>query len=173
MNRQNAAHQSEQDKKWMRFALSLADRAEEIGEVPVGAVLVLDNEVIAQGYNRVISDHNPCAHAEINALRSGGDKINNYRILDATLYVTLEPCCMCAGAIVHSRIKRVVYGAPDLKTGAVDSAFNLLNDPKHNHQVSVTNNVLSEECASKISDFFARRRKEKKAIRALDRASNG
>lgn len=157
--------QQTDDIKWMRYAISLANKAEQAGEVPVGAVLVLDNEVIGEGYNLVISAHDPCAHAEIMALRNGGRQIENYRILEATLYVTLEPCCMCAGAIVHSRIKRVVYGAPDLKTGAAGSAFNLLNDCKHNHQVLVTNNVLSGECATQISDFFARRRKEKKALK--------
>jgi len=154
-----------QDLKWMRYALTLADKAEELNEVPVGAVLVHDNEVIGEGYNMVINQHDCCAHAEIMALRSGGQSITNYRILNATLYVTLEPCCMCTGAIVHSRIKRLVYGAPDLKTGAVDSAFKLLNDPKQNHQVSVTSNVLADQCSLKISEFFARRRREKKALK--------
>ena len=159
------SEQSEIDEKWMRYALTMADKAEQIGEVPVGAVLVLDDEVIAQGYNMVISNHDPCAHAEIMALRHGGQQLQNYRMLGATLYVTLEPCCMCAGAIVHSRIKRVVYGAPDLKTGAAGSAFNLLNDEQHNHQVLCTAGVLSNDCAAKISAFFSRRRQEKKALK--------
>jgi len=154
------------DEKWMQHALTLADKAEQAGEVPVGAVLVLDEKIIGEGYNLVISQHDPCAHAEIMAIRQGGRNINNYRILDATLYVTLEPCCMCAGAIIHSRIKRVVYGAPDLKTGAVHSAFELLRSPKHNHQVQSSADILASQCATKISDFFARRRKEKRALKA-------
>lgn len=158
------------DERWMQHALKLADKAEQAGEVPVGAVLVLEGQVIGEGYNLVISQSDPCAHAEIMALRAGGEQIANYRILDATLYVTLEPCCMCAGAIVHSRIKRIVYGAPDLKTGAADSAFKLLSDPKHNHQVDVGRGVLAAQCAQKISDFFARRRKEKKAAKIAAKA---
>jgi len=155
------------DLKWMNYALTLADRAQQAGEVPVGAVLVLNDEVIGEGYNRVISQHDPCAHAEIMAIRAGGQQIENYRILDATLYVTLEPCCMCAGAIIHSRIKRVVYGAPDLKTGAAHSAFELINDPQHNHQVAVSHGVLADKCANMISEFFTRRRQEKKAAKLL------
>ena len=107
---------AQKDRHWMEYALTLADKAEQLGEVPVGAVLVLNDQVIGQGWNLVINQNDPCAHAEIMALRDGGKTINNYRILDATLYVTLEPCAMCAGAIVHSRVKLVVYGASDLKT---------------------------------------------------------
>lgn len=151
------------DTYWMNVALSLADRAEQVNEVPVGAVLVLNNEMVGSGYNLVINQHDPCAHAEIMALRAGGQSINNYRLIDATLYVTLEPCCMCTGAIVHSRIKRVVYGASDLKTGAVHSAFELLNDEKHNHQVEVTSGVLADNCSEKISQFFSNRRAQIKA----------
>jgi len=153
----------ELDVYWMRVALSMADKAEQANEVPVGAVLVLNNEIIGSGYNLVINQHDPCAHAEIIALRSGGQSMNNYRVIDATLYVTLEPCCMCAGAIIHSRIKRVVYGASDLKTGAVQSAFQLLNDEKHNHQVTVTSGVLADNCSNKISQFFSKRRAQIKA----------
>lgn len=157
----------QRDEYWINIALELADKAEQAGEVPVGAVLVLDNKVIGEGYNLVISGHDPCAHAEIMALRNGGDSIKNYRLIDATLYVTLEPCCMCAGAIIHSRIKRVVYGANDLKTGAAGSAFNLLNDKKHNHQVEVESGILAEVCSEKISHFFSKRRAQIKANKAF------
>lgn len=157
----------ELDIYWMNIALSLADKAEQVNEVPVGAVLVVNNEMIGTGYNLVINQHDPCAHAEIMALRDGGQSTNNYRLIDATLYVTLEPCCMCTGAIIHSRIKRVVYGASDLKTGAVNSAFELLNDDKHNHQVEVTSGILADDCSEKISQFFANRRTQIKAEKAL------
>ena len=153
---------TEKDLYWMEYALRLADKAEQHGEVPVGAVLVLDDKVIGEGWNLVISQNDPCAHAEIMALRDGGKTISNYRILGATLYVTLEPCAMCAGAIVHSRVQRVVYGANDLKTGAGGSVFNIMVDPKLNHQVELESGLMAEQCANKISDFFARRRKEKK-----------
>lgn len=155
------------DEYWINVALLLADKAQQVGEVPVGAVLVLDNKIIGEGYNLVISNHDPCAHAEIIALRNGGQSINNYRLIDATLYVTLEPCCMCAGAIIHSRIKRVVFGANDLKTGAAGSAFNLLNDQKHNHQVDVSSGILAEHCSHIISQFFSHRRAQKKAEKSL------
>ncbi|MGB0833550.1 MAG: tRNA adenosine(34) deaminase TadA [Psychrobium sp.] len=160
------------DQYWMSYALALADKAQQVNEVPVGAVLVLDNQVIGEGYNLVINNNDPCAHAEVMALRTGGEKIENYRLLDATLYVTLEPCCMCSGAIVHSRIKRVVYGADDLKTGAAGSAFALINDAKHNHQVEVTSGVMASECGTIISDFFSRRRAEKKALKAKNKKNS-
>jgi len=162
----NKLSTEECDTYWMNVALSLADKAEKVNEVPVGAVLVLDNEIIGSGYNLVINNHDPCAHAEVMALRDGGQSINNYRLIDATLYVTLEPCCMCTGAIIHSRIKRVVYGANDLKTGAAKSAFQLLNDEKHNHQVEVTSGILADDCSEKISQFFANRRTQIKAEKA-------
>jgi len=167
--------QSQRDEYWMNVALDLADKAQQVGEVPVGAVLVLNNKIIGEGYNLVISSHDPCAHAEIIALRSGGQSIENYRLIDATLYVTLEPCCMCAGAIVHSRVKRVVYGAADLKTGAAHSAFELLNDQKHNHQVEISSGILAQTCSEKISNFFSTRRleiKERKALRKLQSMIN-
>ena len=130
--------QSEQDEHWMRHAMALAARAEGIGEIPVGAVLVLGDEVVGEGWNRSISAHDACAHAEIMAIRAAGITQQNYRLLDTTLYVTLEPCCMCAGALIHSRVKRVVYGARDLKTGAAGSVFDILQDPRHNHRVALT-----------------------------------
>lgn len=118
--------QTEQDEQWMRHAMALAARAEGIGEIPVGAVLVLDGQVVGEGWNRSISEHDACAHAEVMAIRAAGQQLANYRLLDTTLYVTLEPCCMCAGALIHSRVKRVVYGARDLKTGAAGSVFEIL-----------------------------------------------
>lgn len=157
--------QREQDERWMRHAMALAARAEGIGEIPVGAVLVLGDKIVAEGWNRSISEHDACAHAEVMALREAGKQLENYRLLDTTLYVTLEPCCMCAGALIHSRVKRVVYGARDLKTGAAGSVFDILLDPRHNHQVALTGEVLADACSAQLSDFFKRRRAEKKAAR--------
>ncbi len=158
------------DEKWMRHALLLAEKAEILGEVPVGAVLIKDDKIIAEGWNLSILTHDACAHAEVMAIRDGGQRLQNYRLIDCTLYVTLEPCPMCAGALIHARIKRLVYGASDLKTGAAGSVFNLLDEEKLNHQVVVTSGILSEQCSTKISLFFKRRRKEKKALKKL--ASN-
>ena len=165
--------QSEQDEHWMRHAMALAARAEGIGEIPVGAVLVLGDEVVGEGWNRSISAHDACAHAEIMAIRAAGIRLENYRLLDTTLYVTLEPCCMCAGALIHSRVKRVVYGARDLKTGAAGSVFEILQDPRHNHSVELTGGVLAEACSAQLSDFFRRRRAEKKAAREALKQSGG
>ncbi|HHQ6578190.1 TPA: tRNA adenosine(34) deaminase TadA [Serratia fonticola] len=158
------------DEYWMRQALSLAQRAQEEGEVPVGALLVLDNQVIGEGWNRPIGRHDPTAHAEIMALRQGGAVLQNYRLLNATLYVTLEPCVMCAGAMVHSRIRRLVYGAADEKTGAVGSLVDILRHPGMNHQVEVVSGVLAEECAATLSNFFRMRREQKKALKLAQRA---
>lgn len=153
------------DEYWMNYALTLAAKAEEKGEIPVGAVLILNNEIIGEGWNHSIYQHNPTGHAEIMALQQGGQFLSNYRLLDATLYVTLEPCIMCAGAIVHSRIRRIVYGASDLKTGAAGSFIDLLRFPGLNHQVEITSGVLAESCSKVLSDFFQRRRKEIKALK--------
>nr|WP_262926372.1 tRNA adenosine(34) deaminase TadA [Serratia fonticola] len=158
------------DEYWMRQALSLAQRAQEEGEVPVGALLVLDNQVIGEGWNRPIGRHDPTAHAEIMALRQGGAVLQNYRLLNATLYVTLEPCVMCAGAMVHSRIRRLVYGAADEKTGAVGSLVDILRHPGMNHQVEIVSGVLAEECAATLSNFFRMRRDQKKALKLAQRA---
>ncbi len=158
------------DEYWMRQALSLAQRAQEEGEVPVGALLVLDNHVIGEGWNRPIGRHDPTAHAEIMALRQGGAVLQNYRLLNATLYVTLEPCVMCAGAMVHSRIRRLVYGAADEKTGAVGSLVDILRHPGMNHQVEIVSGVLAEECAATLSNFFRMRREQKKALKLAQRA---
>lgn len=153
------------DEQWMRHALQLAERAEAAGEVPVGAVLVKDNQVIAEGWNLPITDNDPTAHAEIRCLQQAGKALQNYRLLDTTLYVTLEPCAMCAGAMVHSRIGRVVFGAFDAKTGAAGSVIDLLQQPQFNHQVQVTAGVLADECASQLSNFFKRRRQEQKSLK--------
>jgi len=164
--------QTAQDEQWMRHAMALAAQAEGIGEIPVGAVLVLDGQVVGEGWNRSISEHDACAHAEIMAIRSAGERLQNYRLLDTTLYVTLEPCCMCAGALIHSRVRRVVYGARDLKTGAAGSVFEILQDPRHNHRVELTGGVLAEVCAAQLSAFFKRRRAEKKAAKLALQQSN-
>ena len=154
--------QIELDIFWMQHALELAKRAESEGEVPVGAVVVYDEQVIGEGWNSPINDNDPTAHAEIMALRSAAKKINNYRLLDTTLYVTLEPCIMCTGAITHSRVKRVVYGATDPKAGAAESAFEILGTDCLNHQVTVERGVLATECGQILTDFFRRKREEKK-----------
>lgn len=159
----NDSHeQNELDIFWMQHALELANRAESEGEVPVGAIVVYDEQVIGEGWNRPIIDSDPTAHAEMMALRSAAKKINNYRLLDTTLYVTLEPCIMCTGAIVHSRVKRVVYGASDPKAGASESAFKILGTDCLNHQVDVERGVLAAECGQVLTDFFRKKRIEKK-----------
>ncbi|MGV6987484.1 tRNA adenosine(34) deaminase TadA [Testudinibacter sp. P80/BLE/0925] len=154
----------EQDQHFMQRALALADYAESLGEIPVGAVLVDENgQIIAEGWNASILKHDPTAHAEIEAIRKAASAVRNYRLLNTTLYVTLEPCTMCAGAILHSRIKRLVFGARDYKTGAVGSRFHFFDDYKMNHFLEITAGVLEQECSAKLSAFFQRRRLEKKA----------
>lgn len=153
------------DQYWMQQALLLADKAEQQGEIPVGAILVKDGEIIGQGWNQSISLNDPSAHAEMLAIRQAGQTVHNYRLIDTTLYVTLEPCPMCAGLLVHSRIKRLVYGASDYKTGAAGSIMNLLEHPGLNHQIEVTAGVLEEKCSSNLSLFFKTRRAQKKAAR--------
>lgn len=157
------------DEYWMRRALTLAQRAWDEGEVPVGAVLVLDNHIIGEGWNRPIGCHDPTAHAEIMALREGGRALQNYRLLNATLYVTLEPCVMCAGAMVHSRIGRLVFGARDMKTGAVGSQMNIPCHPRMNHLIQVTEGILATACSGLLSRFFQHRRLEKKAMKTASR----
>jgi len=147
------------DTDWMQYALKLAERAQQEGEVPVGAVLVLNDEIIGAGWNRPIAAHDPTAHAEIMALRAGAAKLGNYRLNDTTLYVTLEPCIMCAGAMVHARIKRLVFGASDSKAGAIKSVFNILDSARLNHRVEYVGGILSGECGGMLSRFFEARRK--------------
>ena len=148
------------DEHWMTHALALADRAErEDDEVPVGAVVVgPDGALVAEGWNRNIAEHDPSAHAEIVALRRAGAALGNHRLTGCTLYVTLEPCAMCAMAIVHARLARVVYGAADPKTCAAGSVFDLLADPRHNHRVEVAGGVLGAEAGQRLTDYFRRRR---------------
>tara|TARA_R110002096_G_scaffold128355_2_gene276539 strand:+ start:830 stop:1288 length:459 start_codon:yes stop_codon:yes gene_type:complete len=149
----------------MRHALSLADNAQQQGEIPVGAVLVKDNQIIGEGWNQSISMHDPSAHAEMMAIRDAGKNLQNYRLVNSCLYVTLEPCTMCAGLLIHSRIHRLVFAASDFKTGAVGSLFDLLADPRMNHQVEVKGGVLAQECSDKLSAFFKLRREQKKLSR--------
>lgn len=144
----------------MRLALEQAAKAEKLGEVPAGAVIVFDNQVLGMGFNRGITLSDPTAHAEIVAIREAADSAGNYRLSGAMLYSTIEPCVMCAGAIVQARLARVVYGAADPKAGAVKSLFEILNDPRLNHQVEVCSDVLADECRRVMQDFFRRRRKE-------------
>ena len=156
---------TEQDDYWMRHALQLADNAQQQGEIPVGAVLVKDNQIIGEGWNQSISLHDPSAHAEMMAIRQAGKNLQNYRLVGSCLYVTLEPCSMCAGLLVHSRIHRLVFGASDFKTGAVGSLFDLLNDLRMNHRVAVKGGVMQHECGDKLSAFFKIRREQKKALK--------
>jgi tRNA(adenine34) deaminase len=162
---------SEQDIKFMKHALSLADKAELIGEVPVGACIVVDGEIVGEGYNEPITTHDPSAHAELRAVQQAARQVQNYRLVDATLYVTLEPCSMCAGMLVHARVKRVVFGAWDAKTGAAGSVMNLLQHPALNHQAEIVSGVLADECADKLSRFFQKRRKEIKAAKKAKKQS--
>jgi tRNA(adenine34) deaminase len=146
------------DQDWMTHALSLAKKAEQQGEVPVGAVIVLDDQVIGEGWNQPISNNDPTAHAEIQALRAACRHVENYRLPDATLYISLEPCIMCAGAIVHARIKRVVFAAKEPKTGAAGSCFDIFNTPQLNHHVDCEHGVLADESSALLRNFFRSRR---------------
>ncbi len=151
------------DEYWMEKAIELAKQAEIEGEIPVAAIVVKDNQMIASGYNRSIQQHDASAHAEVIAIRAAGQVLQNYRLVDCTLYVTLEPCPMCAGLLVHSRVKRLVYAAQDEKTGACGSVFNLAAHEKLNHQIEITQGVLADKASAQISAFFKRRRAEIKA----------
>ena len=142
----------------MSRALELAREAERMGEVPVGAVLVFNNECVAEAWNQPIAAHDPSAHAEMLALRQAGQKLGNYRLNDTTLYVTLEPCAMCAGAIIHARVARVVYGATDPRAGAGGSVFQILDSDKLNHRVRITGGVLEKACTGILQDFFKKKR---------------
>lgn len=156
----SAADAGAADLRWMRHALALAMRAErEFDEIPVGAVLVdAEGRVIGEGWNRNISDHDPSAHAEIIAMREGGRALGNHRLVGCTLYVTLEPCAMCAMAVIHARLARVVFAATDPKTGAAGSVFDLIADPRHNHRVEVSGGVLADEASVMLTNYFRRKR---------------
>lgn len=147
------------DVEWMGVALELAHAAGAAGEVPVGAILVRDNEIIGRGANAPIASHDPSAHAEMLALRDAARRLGNYRLPGTTLYVTLEPCAMCAGAIFHARVSRVVFGAADPKTGVAGSVIDLFAEIRLNHHAAVEGLIRSEECGQLLSDFFARRRR--------------
>ena len=147
------------DEEYMQIALQLAREGAAAGEVPVGAIVVRDGEIIGRGYNAPISQHDPSAHAEIQAIRDAGRNTGNYRLVDCTLYVTLEPCAMCAGAMQHARIARLVFGASDPKTGACGSVINLMGEIRLNHHLKMmADGVLAKECSRQLSDFFAARR---------------
>lgn len=164
---------TQNDLHFMQRALALADNAQAEGEIPVGAVLVsASGEILGEGWNRSIVLSDPTAHAEIQAIRMAGKKQKNYRLLDTTLYVTLEPCTMCAGAILHSRIGRLVFGASDYKTGAIGSRFHFFEDFKMNHALQIRGGVMAAECSQKISHFFQQRRAEQKRLKALQAERN-
>lgn len=155
-------NQIEQDEFWMRRALELAAQGEALGEVPVGAVIVRDGEVIGEGFNQPISSCDPSAHAEIIAIRSGAKSVSNYRLVGSSLYVTLEPCTMCVGALIHARIARLIFGTTEPKSGAVVSRSQLLDADYFNHKIQLTSGVLAQECQHQLSSFFQKRREEKK-----------
>ncbi len=165
----NPQQNLQQDQQFMQRAIELAQQAAAINEIPVGAVVVYQGEIIGEGFNQSITLNDPSAHAEMLAIRQAGKKLNNYRLLDCTLYVTLEPCSMCAGLLVHSRIKRLVFAAHDLKTGAAGSVFNLVANDKLNHQIEVSAGIMAEPCGAMLSTFFKRRRQE---IKAAKKAKN-
>jgi tRNA(adenine34) deaminase len=149
------------DVEWMQLALELAQEAAKAGEVPVGAIVVKNEIVIGRGSNSPIGRHDPSAHAEIIAMREAAAYLGNYRLVDCSLYVTLEPCAMCSGAIQHARIAKLIYGASDPKTGACGSVVNLMNEPRLNHHTEVLGGILAEECGEILSSFFRARRLDK------------
>ncbi|MDP2695569.1 MAG: tRNA adenosine(34) deaminase TadA [Gallionella sp.] len=151
------------DTDYMHHALELASQSQSAGEVPVGAVVVKDGEIVGRGFNAPISRHDPSAHAEMMALRDAAQRLGNYRLVGCELFVTLEPCLMCAGAMMHARIARLVYGASDPKTGACGSILDVFAERRLNHHAEVTGGVLAEECGAMLSNFFAMRRAQQKA----------
>jgi tRNA(adenine34) deaminase len=146
------------DDPYMDLALAEAAKAESAGEVPVGAVIVFEDKVVARGFNQPILANDPTAHAEIVSLREAGRALGTYRLAGATMYCTLEPCMMCAGAMIHARIARLVFGTPDPKVGAAGSIYNVLTDPRLNHRVEVVTGIREDECATLLKNFFARKR---------------
>ena len=151
---------TDEDLKFMKLALGLAKKAELKNEVPVGALIVRNGQIIGQGMNTSISDHDPTSHAEINAIREAAKAIKNYRLKDCTIYVTLEPCAMCVGAIQHARIEKIIYGAPDPKTGACGSMIDLISVKEINHHAEAIGGILEKECGQILKDFFLSKRKK-------------
>lgn len=172
--KENVTHPvfTEQDKHWMDHALQLAAQGARLGEVPVGAVIVCNDQVVGEGFNQPISSHDPTAHAEVIALRQAASRAQNYRLVDTTIYVTLEPCTMCVGALVHARIARLVFGTAEPKAGAVISKAQLLNHDYFNHRVNYSSGLLAQECQHQLSDFFALRREQKRQEKLEQRASS-
>lgn len=155
----------EKDLKYMQLAIKEAKKAEALGEVPIGAIIVHEDEIIASAYNLRETTQNATTHAELSAIQEACQQLGSWRLEDTTLYVTLEPCPMCAGAILQSRIPRVVYGARDPKGGCVHSLYHLLNDPRFNHECDVTEGILADECGTILTDFFKAIRKKKKQMK--------
>jgi tRNA(adenine34) deaminase len=164
---------SDEDERFMRAALELAHRAREAGEVPVGAVVVREGEIVGRGWNHPIGTHDPTAHAEIDALRDAARRLGNYRLPGCDLYVTLEPCAMCAGAIQHARIRRVLWGAADPKTGACGSVIDLFAEARLNHHARSVGGLLADDCARTLQSFFAERRAAARAARRSDARPSG
>lgn len=154
------------DKHWMAYALQLAKKAQAQDEVPIGAVLIYQNEIVGEGFNQCITNQDPTAHAEIIALRQAAKNLKNYRLTDTTLYVTLEPCVMCAGALLHARVKRLVYATTDPKAGAIESVFRIAQPELLNHTLLCQGNVLQTECAQILVDFFKAKRQIKKGLKS-------
>ena len=152
------------DELWMEEALRIAQRALDAGEVPVGAIVVRAGKIVGRGWNRNLTDVDPTAHAEILALREAGARVGNHRLRECELFATIEPCAMCAGAMVHARLRRLVYGADDPKAGAVQSVLQVLNHPQLNHQMEVSRGVLATRCAELLQSFFRQRREEQKQL---------
>ena len=148
----------QEHQHWMQQALQLAEKAQAMGEVPVGAILVKDNQIIGQGFSQPILNHDPCAHAEIIALREAGQTVQNYRLVDSTMYVTLEPCAMCAMAMVHARIQRIVFATKEPRTGAGGSLYQLLQHSGHNHQIEIVEGVMQDESSLMLKNFFKAKR---------------
>jgi tRNA(adenine34) deaminase len=159
------------DEKYMRRAIELAAHGEQLGEVPVGAVIVCGDEIIGEGFNQPISSYDPTAHAEVVALRQAAERIQNYRLINSTLYVTLEPCTMCVGALIHARIERLVFGTTEPKAGVVVSQAQLVDSSYFNHRMTVEGGVLAETCQHQLSDFFRRRREELKQKKNIQDSS--
>ncbi|QEY16115.1 tRNA adenosine(34) deaminase TadA [Cellvibrio sp. KY-GH-1] len=162
MNNDSVANYSADDIRWMEYAIQLAAKGEALGEVPVGAVIVKNGAILGEGFNQPITSNDPTAHAEVVALRQAAKHIENYRLIDSTIYVTLEPCTMCVGALVHARIARLVFGTTEPKAGAVVSKAQLLGSDFFNHRINYSRGLLAEQCQHQLSQFFAQRRAQKR-----------